>query len=362
VDDPTLWIAFRDTPRLRRTEAHDLLRAFGGPGGIFARQARELTPFCSEDVALRLAGGPDLRRARTELEHARAAGLEILLQGRPGFPPLLNEIQDPPVLLYVAGCLPDGPFVSAVGSRRSTDRGRETAFRFAGALARAGGVIVSGLAYGVDAAAHAGALDAGGRTIAVLASGLDLPGPMGNRTLARRILSEEGGWISEHPPGTPAAAYHFPDRNRLISGISRATLIVEARERSGSLWTARHAADQGREVLVVPGPVDTDACRGSNRLLVDGATPVPDPEDAVYAALGRLEPGSEPERSPGGEAGRVLERILEGPCGPDDLVRQLGLSPGRVLELLLDLELGGYVTRHGRRLAPGPRAGRPSEG
>jgi DNA processing protein len=269
---------------------------------------------------------------------------------------LLLEIPDPPVLLYLRGHPPEGPFVSVVGSRRATPRGREVARLFSAALARAGAVVASGLAYGIDAAAHTGALEAGSRTVAVLASGLDQPGPVGNRALARRILRQGGAWLSEHPPGAVPRAYHFPDRNRLISGLSRAALIVEARERSGSLSTARHAADQGRDVLVVPGPVDTDACRGSNRLLVEGAIAVVDPDDAVAAALGRLDwpppgPTSELRPLPEGDGGRILRRIRGGPCGPDDLVRELGLPPARVAALLLDLELEGWVKREGRRVS-----------
>jgi DNA processing protein len=359
VEDPTLWLALRDTPGLGRAQARNLIRSFGSPQRIFGRSVNELTKACSLDVARHLSRGPQLDPARAELVRARDAGLEPLPQGSPRFPPLLLEIPDPPVLLYLRGRLPEGPCVSVVGSRRATPRGREVARSFSAALARAGAVVASGLAYGVDAAAHAGALEAGAPTVAVLASGLDQPGPAGNRALARRILRQGGAWLSEQPPGTSPMTYHFPDRNRLISGLSRATLIVEARERSGSLWTARHAADQGRDVLVVPGPVDTDACRGSNRLLVDGAIAVVDPDDAVAAALGRLDwppsaPSPELRPHPEGDGGRIVRRIQQGPCGPDDLVQELGLSPARVAALLLDLEIEGWITREGRRIACGP--------
>jgi DNA processing protein len=358
MEDPALWIAFRDTPRLGRVHARELLRAFGSPARIFGRPIDELTDSCSRAAALHLARDPDLTRARLEVSRARRAGLEIVLPRDPRFPSLLLEIPDPPVLLYLAGKLPEGPSVSVVGSRRATPRGREAARRFAGAFASAGAVVTSGLAYGVDAAAHEGALEVGGETVAVLASGLDRPGPAGNVRLARRILRHKGAWLSEHPPGTAAQARHFPDRNRLISGLSRATLIVEARERSGSLWTARHGADQGRDVMVIPGPIDTDACRGSNRLLVEGAIPVVDPDDAVAAALGRLDPSPSRTvphlpRPPDGDAGRILRCVQEAPCGPEDLVLALGLSPARVAAVLLDLEVEGWIVREGRRIACG---------
>ena len=365
MEDPALWIALRDTPGLSRTQARDLLRLFGTPERIFGRSVANLGAAGSLSATVHLSRGPDLRRARGELARAREVGLELLLQGSPRFPPLLLEISDPPILLYLRGHLPEGPFVSVVGSRRATPRGREVARRFSAALARAGAVVVSGLAYGIDAAAHAGALDAGAGTVAVLASGLDRPGPAGNRRLARRILRQGGAWLSEQPPGTSPRTYHFPDRNRLISGLSRATLIVEARERSGSLWTARHAADQGRDVLVVPGPVDTDACRGSNRLLVDGAIAVIDEDDTVAAALGRLGwpppgPASELGPLPEGDGGRIFRRVQRGPCGPDELVGELGLPPARVAALLVDLELEGWITREGRRIACGSRPARGS--
>jgi DNA processing protein len=367
VEDPALWVAFRDTPTLGRVQARELLRVFGSPAQIFGRRFEELLPACSRAAAHQLARDPDLSRARAEVARARRAGLEILLPRDPRFPGLLLEIPDPPVVLYVSGDLPEGRSVSIVGSRRATSRGREAAQRFAGALVRAGAFVTSGLAYGIDAAAHTGALEAGGTTIAVLASGLDRPGPAGNLRLARRILQQGGAWISEHPPGTPAQARHFPDRNRLISGLSRATLIVEARERSGSLWTARHSADQGREVMVIPGPIDTDACRGSNRLLVEGAIPVVDPEDAVVAALGCLDPRAsappcQAELAPAGDAGRILRRVREAPCGPEDLVLALGLPAARVAALLLELEVEGWIVREGRRIACGPLALRSPRG
>jgi DNA processing protein len=367
MHDPALWIALRDTPTLRRSQAHELLREFGGPERIFGRPSAELSRLCSPVAAHHLAREPDLTLPRAEVERARKAGLEIVLSLDPRLPAPLLEIPDPPVVLYLLGNLPRGPFVSVVGSRRVTPRGREAARKFAAALARAGAAVVSGLAYGVDAAAHAGALDVGGRTVAVLAGGLDRPGPAGNRPLARRIVRQGGACLSEHPPGTPSLAYHFPDRNRLISGLSRATLIVEARERSGSLWTARHAAEQGRDVLVIPGPIDTDACRGSNRLLLEGAIPVVDPEDAVVVALGRLDPllpgtAPAPERLPQGDAGRVLERVRQSPCGPEDLIVATGLSPARIASVLLDLEIEGWITREGRRIACGPLKVWPSRG
>lgn len=362
MEDPALWIALRDTPSLDRRGARELLRAFRAPEAIFGRAPAELMPHCSEAAAQWLARDPRLGPARAELERARGAGLAVLVQGLPSFPPLLLEISDPPVVLYAKGELPEGLFVSIVGSRRPTARGRETARLFASRLAQAGLHVVSGLAYGIDAAAHAGALERGGRTVAILAGGLDSPGPSGNLPLARRILESGGAWLSEHPLGVAARPAHFPDRNRLISGMSRATLIVEARERSGTLWTARHALDQGRDVLVVPGPIDEEACSGSNRLLLEGGKPVLEPRDVLPLAFGRLdvEPLLPQPLSPGapeGEALTVLRRVEAAPCAADDLVKELGLGAARVAALLVELELDGWVRREGRRISA-PRANR----
>jgi DNA processing protein len=332
-----------------------LLEHFGSPEAIFGRRSAELAPYCPPATALALARGPDLEGARDELERARRLGLSLLLQGIPGFPLLLMELPDPPVLLYLRGRLPDGPTLSVVGSRRPSARGPEITGQLIAPFARLGGIIVSGLAYGIDAAAHRGALDAGGSTLAVLASGLERPTPRGNAPLARRIVERGGGLLSEFAPVVPALAHHFLDRNRLISGLSRATLVVEARERSGSLTTARHALGQGRDLLVVPGPIDTDQCRGSNRLLRDGAHPVLEPADlcgglASAAGEAPVEAGAGTEQLPAG-ARRLLGRLASGPSDVDALARGLGMLPGALAPLLLELELAGRIARDGDRIS-----------
>ncbi len=355
MNDPRLWTALRDTRGLQRGHVRTLLQRFGSPEAIFGRRSAELAPYCPPAAARRLARGPELEAARDELERARRLGLSLLLQGTPGFPPLLRELSDPPVLLYLRGCLLDGPTLSVVGSRRPSQRGCEITPQLIGPFARLGGVVVSGLAYGIDAAAHRGALDAGGSTLAVLASGLERPTPRGNAPLARRIVERGGGLLSEFAPGTPALARHFPDRNRLISGLSRATLVVEARERSGSLTTARHALEQGRDLLVVPGPIDTDQCRGSNRLLRDGAHPVLEPADlcsglALAAREGPVGAGAADARLPA-EARRLLGRLAGGPSHVDALARGLGVLPEALAPLLLELELAGRIARDGDRIS-----------
>jgi DNA processing protein len=207
---------------------------------------------------------------------------------------------------------------------------------------------VSGLAYGIDAAAHEGALAGGGPTLAVLASGLDRPTPAGNRRLAERILAAGGGWLSEHPPGTAALPHHFPERNRLISGLASVTLLVEARAASGTLWTARHALEQDRELMVVPGPIDDEHYRGSNRLLRDGAALVLESADLLLA-LGLAPRGA--ARGAGEQADPLLRALGEGPCDADRLARLLFLSPSVLSGRLLELELAGRIERRGNRIS-----------
>ena len=329
--------------------------------GLSRPQARRVLEGLGVDLPRNLAR--EIARARADcagersLAAARAAGIRALAPGDPEFPPALREIPDPPLLIWVRGALPAAPSLAIVGSRRPSARGRATAHAFASELARAGAAILSGLAYGVDAAAHEGALAGGGPTVAVLASGLLHVTPSGQRGLAERILAAGGAWLSERPPDADAHPYHFPERNRLISGLARATLVVEAREKSGSLWTARHALEQGREVLVVPGPIDSEQCRGTNRLLRDGATPILDAGDLRAAVLGPLAAPAQrpllPEASPAARA--VLELLADGPCDVDALARSLGRGPRELATALLELELDGRVRREGTRLSYVPQ-------
>lgn len=349
-------------PGLSRRGAHALLDRFGSPEAIFAQPLEGLAALCGWPLARALAGAPS-PEAEADLARARALGLRVLTPDGPDFPPLLRMIPDPPLTLYLRGRLPPQPSLSIVGSRRATARGRELARSLAAAIASAGATVVSGLAYGIDRAAHEGALEAGGRTLAVLAGGLDRPGPRGNRALAERILAEGGGWLSEHPPGRASLPRHFPERNRLISGHSPQTLVVEARARSGSLWTAAHALEQGREVLAVPGPVDRSDCRGTNALIRDGATVILDAGEL----LGHVLPGRAGKQSGAGNdaqppaegiRGELLRRLDEGPQEPDELARTLGLTPARLSGLLTELEIEGRIVRTGARVVRRPAEGR----
>ncbi len=323
-----------------------------------SRSRRALESSLSPGIAAPLLGSA-LDAARRQLSLANSLGLGVLLPEDPAYPGTLRGIPDEPLLLFVRGSLPDGPSLAVVGSRRPSARGRATAHGFAREASAAGAVVISGLAFGVDAAAHEGALAASGKTVAVLASGLDGPTPRANRRLAQRILDSGGAWVSEHPPGTAALPFHFPERNRLISGLASHALIIEARERSGSLWTARHALEQGREVLTVPGPIDTEQCRGSNGLLRDGATPILDSHDLLFAVLG-LAPGevsvsgTRKVRLPDGASAEILalvDALEDGPRDLDDLGRASGLTAPALAGELLELELAGVIRRQGRRIS-----------
>jgi DNA processing protein len=349
MEDAIAWIALARAPGVTRPLARRLVEVCGTPQAVFAAGEARLRAYCAPGVAAQLAQSRVLAAAADrELTSARALGLRALLPDEPEFPEPLRAIPDPPLVLYARGALPSGPALAVVGSRLASARAREVARAWSASLAAAGVWIVSGLAYGVDAAAHRGALEGRGRTLAVLASGLDRPSPAGNIGLARAILDAGGGWLSEHPPGVPALAHHFPERNRLISGLARAVWVVEARERSGSLWSARHALEQGRDVWTTPGPVDTDLCRGSNALLRDGAGPVLEAADLHLALLGSA---PQPARAAEGPGDALLARLRDGPADADALGRALGLGPAALAALLVELELGGRLIRQGNRIS-----------
>lgn len=342
------WLTYHETFCLQPVEAvRRLIDAQGDPARALARSG--------ERPRLR---GADLPARRAVLAQIAAV---LLPYPSPRYPSLLRPIADPPPILVVRGS-PDaleGPAVAIVGARAATAYGLGVARDLAAGLARRGIVVVSGLARGIDAAAHQGALEAGGRTVAVQACGSDITYPPEHRALADRIAAA-GAVISELPPGRPPRAMHFPLRNRLISGLSHGVVVVEARPRSGSLITARHALDQGREVLAVPGPVTAPTSAGPNALLRDGARPVTALSD-VFEAVGlgdatlfHPDPGrpraSATASGASGEERRILDRLRQTPCTRSDLMEALDLSPREIALWLLGLEIDGRVVedRDGR--------------
>jgi len=312
----------------------------------------------SGDVPVRL-GLPYVARARQMIDRAARAGIGIVTAGDPGYPAALLPPGDRPLVLWYRGDLAalTAPAVAVVGSRAATAAGLEIAAQLGRDLAAAGITVVSGLARGVDSAAHRGALSTStGRTAAVLGSGVDVPYPREHGALIDRIATA-GIVLSEYPPGTRPEPFRFPERNRIISGLSRAVVIVEAAERSGSLITARAALDQGREVLVVPGNVLSGRNRGGHALIRDGAGIVEHADDVLdalglgrhgQAPLGDRWSGGTKPCVTGGSGDSLLARMDPGVSYDlDALAEGSGLAPARLLTRLLDLELAGAIGRVG---------------
>lgn len=284
---------------------------------------------------------------------AVAANATILLNGEQGYPEALLDLPQPPGILYALGdlrCIA-GRHVGIVGTRHSSAAGERIAHQLAGVLARAGAIVVSGMALGIDAAAHRGAMDAGGGTIAVLGGGVDLPYPPTHATLHNRIANE-GLVVSEAPPGSRPTKGAFPRRNRIIAALSELLIVVEAGDRSGALITAGIALELGRSVAAVPGPIDSPRHVGSNRLLFEGASFIARVDDV--ASLAGLEtvtakPRSvEPGRESGSEAddtshSAVLDAVRAGASDLEDLARSTRLSPRDFASALTTLELRGRL-------------------
>ncbi|HEV2915842.1 MAG TPA: DNA-processing protein DprA [Pyrinomonadaceae bacterium] len=265
------WIALNMTPGIGPRAAAKLLERFGSAEAVFNASRAELEAVRLRPEAIESIMARDLlEKATLEIERVRSLGADVLLLDDGTYPSLLREVFDPPITLYVKGaweeCL-DGPCVAIVGSRRCSTYGQNTAGMLARELAARGVTIISGLARGIDAAAHRGALEGGGRTVAVMGTGLDQVYPRDHQKLAREILDHDGALVSEFPLATPPAPQNFPYRNRVISGLSLGVLIVEAAENSGSLITARMAMEQNREVFAVPGNITSRNSFGTNYLI-----------------------------------------------------------------------------------------------
>lgn len=335
-----------------------LLDRFETPTGVLDARESQLKEVegVGPKLAARLVAARRETDAGAELARCREAGVTLLPISHPEYPTSLLEIPDPPGLLYVRGTLEpvDGLAIAIVGSRRCTPYGERTAERLGQALARVGLTVVSGLARGIDAAAHRGALKAGGRTIAVLANGLERVYPPEHDGLAGEVV-QHGALISEMPMGQVPFAQLFPQRNRIVSGLCLGVVVVEATPRSGSLSTARHAMEQNREVFAVPGPVDSLASRGCHRLLRDGATLVETVDD-ILEALGPLvrevkpTPDAVPVRHPGELVLSDRERGLLGqlgdrPISVDELIGLTRLPAQQVVSTLAVLEMRRLVRR-----------------
>jgi DNA processing protein len=340
-------------PRMRQA----LLDRFGDAGRVLKAKREELrkVPGIGPKIAKALLEHDGAAEAQREFTRCREMGITLVRRGDAAYPASLDEIPDPPTLLYVRGRITEADrlAVAIVGSRRCTPYGLRHAERFAQVLARAGVTIVSGLARGIDAAAHRGALAVGGRTIAVTATGHAEVYPPEHASLADAI-AESGAVVTEMPLDQAPTPGLFPQRNRIISGLSLGVLLIEASKKSGSLHTARHAMEQNREVMALPGSVDSFANEGCHDLLRDGATLIRHPDD-VFEALGPLERPTPTES--GGEVlsprelslndqeRTVLNLVGVEPRPIDEVLRGAPLDPARVLSTLTILEMKRMVRR-----------------
>lgn len=339
------WLRLTLVAGLGGESQRKLLAAFGLPEQIFSAGRSALRAVIGNKADLLL--DTDVEAAlEAALFWAEQPGNHILTLGDSAYPAQLLEIADPPALLYVRGnpALLHRPGLAVVGSRNATPQGLKSAEEFAYVLAQGGLPIISGLALGIDAAAHRGALRAAGTTVAVIGTGADRLYPARNQTLARQIM-ETGAIVSEFPLGTPALAANFPRRNRIISGLARGVLVVEAAVESGSLITARLAAEQGRDVFAIPGSIHSPVSRGCHRLIKQGAKLVESAQDVLEElqvfALPLIEVEAVSQTTE--EEQQVLAGLGHDPCSLDELAQRSGLTADALLAILMGLELEGRV-------------------
>lgn len=352
------WLRLVATEGLGPVHARRLLAAFGAPGQVLAQPHAALAAVIGDVLARRLLADPDgwpTLRARTEAWLQEPAH-HLLTLGDPHYPEALLTTPDPPVLLHVAGdpaALSCPRALAIVGSRHATPQGLANARAFAAALAARGTAIVSGLAAGIDGAAHEGALQAGGITVAAVGTGLDRVYPPRHQALAQRIVADGGALLSEYPLGSPPRPQHFPRRNRLIAGLTHGTLVVEATLESGSLITAQLAAQLGREVFAIPGSIHAPQSKGCHALIRQGAKLVETVEHieeellAVWGAPAKA-PAQARAPSPGVPAGGddpVLQALGHDPLSFDELQARCGWDTAELQAHLLTLELDGVVAR-----------------
>jgi DNA processing protein len=358
LPNPEPWIRLARAPDIGARTTLRLLETFGSAEAIISASPARLRSAGLGNQAIEALASVNETLVTDDLRWLQEAdNNHFLTITDPAYPELLRQIPDPPAWLFLKGD-PDllyHPQLAVVGSRNPTRGGRENATEFARELAGQGLGITSGLATGIDAAAHEGALAADGMTLAVVATGLDRVYPACNRELAHRI-AENGLLVSEFPPGTEPRTGHFPSRNRIISGLSLGVLVAEATEKSGSLITARLATEQGREVFAIPGSIHNPLARGCHRLIRQGAKLVEQASDILeelapfIAASRTADRGAIPNRSsrheeePLDEEYRLLLEIIGyDPISIDEIIRQSGLTAAEVSSMLLLLELQGHV-------------------
>ena len=345
AEDAKRWLALSLIPGLGSQGLCKLLQAFGGPAAIFATPIHRLKEITSPEIARLIGHGPDTERLQPAVDWLSQPHNHLITLSDREYPQTLLEIPDPPPVLYAKGDLTllNRPGLAMVGSRNATPQGEKNAEDFAAALCDAGLCIVSGLALGIDGAAHRGALRTNGATIAVVGTGLDIVYPARHRDLAHQIV-ERGLIISEFPIGTPSRAQNFPRRNRIISGLSLGTLVVEANVQSGSLITAKLAAEQGREVFAIPGSIHSPVSKGCHQLIKQGAKLVDNIQDivdelAIFTTSSS--PADSTRTTP--EAHPVLDSMGFDPISMDVLIDRSGLTSENLSAILLVLELENKI-------------------
>jgi DNA processing protein len=353
-EDFEAWFRLLATPGVGRATARRLLSACGSADAVLRAPRATLQALAGAEAA-RAIGATDAavdeRLAQARRWLAGGPARTVLVLGDPAYPPRLLQTADPPLLLYVEGTLAAlaAPSLAIVGSRSATAQGLDNARAFAAALAREGLVVVSGLALGIDAAAHEGALSAPAGTVAVLGTGLEPVYPPRHAALARRIAAH-GALLSENPPGTPPLREHFPLRNRIIAGMTLGTLVVEAAVASGSLITARQAAEAGREVFAIPGSIHSPQARGCHALIKQGAKLVESAADILDELRGAHPrpaadaPAADAAAGPD-RADPLLQALGHDPVTLDALQARTGCGTAELNARLLELELEGRVAR-----------------
>ncbi|KAF0164387.1 MAG: DNA processing protein [Rhodocyclaceae bacterium] len=345
------WLRLTLIPGVGGEARRVLLKALGLPHTIFEASQRALSAIIDPALAERLLSHECAAEIDAALDWAAQPGNRLLTLADADYPRSLLTSDDPPVLLYAKGdtAILNRPMLAVVGSRNATAQGLRDAEAFAQALGNAGLTIVSGLALGIDAAAHRGALATTAGTVAVIGTGADRLYPARNEALARAI-AEKGVVLSEFPLGTPALASNFPRRNRIIAGLGLGCLVVEAALRSGSLITARLAAESGREVFAIPGSIHSPLSRGCHQLIRQGAKLVESAQDILEELRWEASPISSATRDQISVASndseqQVLAFLGDAPCALDTLSARSGLTPADLLAMLLPMELAGRVAQ-----------------
>jgi DNA processing protein len=342
--DLLAWLRFTLAPRLTAGHRHALLQVFATPEQAFNAPRAEVLRIVGEAGVQALAIAPDEDLVDQALEWIAQPNHHFVVRGSPAYPERLSEIPDPPVALYVQGRfeLLSAPSVAIVGSRNATTQGMRDAEAFAEALSNAGLAVVSGLALGIDAAAHRGGLRGRGSSIAVMGTGADRIYPGRNRELAHE-LAGSGALVSEFPLGTSPRPGNFPSRNRLISGLARGVLVVEAAMESGSLITARRAVTQGREVFAIPGSIHTALSKGCHQLIKDGAKLVEcagDILDELRIAHAQTRTASASPRNTGDH---LLDAMGGTPMSLDEIARRTGVAASTIAARLTHLQIEGRI-------------------